>query len=66
MTSWDFQRGAKAVLATADIANQLTTDEVRKVGGPDFMAGEDTDEAPAFHQGWDWQIRQCRIERVNS
>ncbi len=56
----DFRRGMEAAQATADPSEQLTTDEIQQACGPDFMAGECTDEPPAFHKGWDYAIRLAR------
>ncbi|WP_297842986.1 hypothetical protein [uncultured Roseibium sp.] len=58
--SSDFKRGAQAAYATEDVCDQATTDEVLAAGGPDFMAGQQTDEPPEWHRGWDWTIRMAR------
>lgn len=42
--SGEFKRSAEAAYATQDVCDHATTDEVLASGGPDFMAGQQTDE----------------------
>ncbi|WP_306049151.1 hypothetical protein [Oceaniradius stylonematis] len=58
----DFQRGVETAQSTAELADQATTSEVLAAGGPDFLAGHDTDEPPEWHRGWDWAIEQARMQ----
>ena len=60
----DWQRGYDAAMATADPAEQLVTAEILDAGGPDFLAGEDTNEPPDFHRGWDAAILAARRPEV--
>lgn len=60
--SADFKRGAQAAYATEEPCNQATTDEVLAAGGPDFIAGQQTDEPAEWHRGWDWTIHAARKE----
>ncbi|MEM1040880.1 MAG: hypothetical protein AAGI12_15575 [Pseudomonadota bacterium] len=56
----DFERGAAAARKCRNLADQATTDEVLQAGGPDFKAGEDSDEPRDWHLGWDSEILKAR------
>jgi hypothetical protein len=62
MDSEDFRRGMEAAMATRDVADQLTTDEIASCGGPDFLDREASDEPAEWHHGWDHVIRCARGE----
>jgi hypothetical protein len=51
-----------AARVTCNVADLLTTDEILSCGGPDFLAGEETDEPPDWHQGWDHAVLTARGE----
>lgn len=57
----DFERGYEAACNFGEhIAAQCTCDEALHAGGPDFLAGQGTDEPPAWHRGWDAAIMHDR------
>lgn len=56
----DYIRGYRAAQEMPELGEELTSAEILSAGGPDFMAGEGSDEGPEFWRGWDAAVIDMR------